>query len=146
MAGSQFEKAVEIRFPSETRHLHAMHLLTRTLAQSMGFDLKESEQVALAVEEALTNVIEHAYHGQEDRKMRIVFELEDDRFIVRILHNGDQLEIAQPATTTDDFADFYKQKGKGGLGLLIMKKCMDEVTYARHDDEKECCMVKRRHP
>lgn len=128
--------------PSQTKYLHAMHQLTRTLAQSMGFDIKESEQAALAVEEALTNVIEHAYHGQEDRKMRVVFELGDEKFIVRILHNGDQLEILQPSTSADDFSHYHKQNHRGGLGLLIMKKCMDEITYSMHDDEKECCMVK----
>lgn len=145
MAASQFEKTVEIRLPSQTKHLHAMHVLTRTLAQSMGFDLKESEEAALAVEEALTNVIEHAYHGQEDRKLRVIFELGDESFIVRILHNGDQIEISQQPPTAEDFSHFYRQNRKGGLGLLIMKKCMDEIAYSCHEDEKECCMVKYLH-
>ena len=70
MGKSQFEKNVEIRLPSHTRYLHGMYQLTRTLAQSAGLDPRESDQAALAVEEALTNVIEHAYHGEQNRKMR----------------------------------------------------------------------------
>jgi serine/threonine-protein kinase RsbW len=141
MAASQFERTVEIKLPSKTAHLHAMHLLTRTLAQSMGFDIKESEEAALAVEEALTNVIEHAYHGDETRKMRVVFELEDDKLIVRILYSGDQIEVG-PVAGGDELAHFYQQQRKGGLGILIMRKYMDDVRYEKHAGENECRMVK----
>src|SRR5438045_968561 len=113
MGKSQFEKNVEIRLPSHTRYLHGMYQLTRTLAQSAGLDPRESDQAALAVEEALTNVIEHAYHGEPNRKMRVIFELEEDKFIIRILHNGDQIEVSSSPTISDDFADFHRQKGKG---------------------------------
>ena len=106
----------------------------------MGFGSKDSEKTALAVEEALSNVIEHAYHGEEGRKMRVIYEMEQDKFTVRILHNGDQIDAA--CFTIDDLAHFYHQKKKGGLGILIMKKCMDEVTYRSGPRENECCMIK----
>lgn len=134
------EEIVEIQLPSKTKHLHAMRLLTQTLAESMGFGLNDSEQTALAVEEALSNVIEHAYHGEEDRKMRVIYEMERDKFTIRILHNGDQIDTS--SVTVDDLRHFYKQKKKGGLGILIMKKCMDEVTYRSGPQLNECCMIK----
>jgi serine/threonine-protein kinase RsbW len=135
------EETVEVNLPGMTKHLHAIRMLCSTLAESMGFQKKDSETAALAVEEALTNVIEHSYHGQEGRKMRVIFEMEGNKFTVRILHTGDQIVDSQ-YVLLDDLSHFYKQKKRGGLGILIMKRCMDEVVYKNGPDQNECCMVK----
>jgi len=140
MNQTSVDEIVEIELPSKTKHLHAIRMLTQTLAQSMGFGTNDSEKTALAVEEALSNVIEHAYHGEEGRKMRVIYEMERDKFTVRILHNGDQMDSA--SFPLDDLAHYHRQKKKGGLGILIMKKCMDEVTYKSGPRQNECCMIK----
>lgn len=124
-----------------TKHLHAIRTLCITLAESMGFGRKDSEATALAVEEALTNVIEHAYHGEAGKKVQVIFEMEGNKFTVRIIHGGDQIDASQ-YVMVDDLDHFYKQKKRGGLGILIMKRCMDEVTYKRGPDQNECCMIK----
>ena len=134
------EEVVEVRIPSNTRHLHAMRLLTQNLAESMGFGSKDCEKAALAVEEALTNVIEHAYHGEESRKMQVIYEIESDKFTVRILHNGDQIDLSPHAV--EDFSHYYRKKKKGGLGILLMRRCMDEVSYKSGAGLNECCMIK----
>jgi serine/threonine-protein kinase RsbW len=141
MGKNHADQKLAITLPSNTRHLHAMGLLTKTLAESMGFATKDSEKTALAVEEALTNVIEHAYHGQEGRTMHVIFELKGEQFVVRIQHNGDQIEN-NSGSSDSDFSHFYKQKKKGGLGVLIMRKCMDEVIYKHGPKQNECCMIK----
>jgi serine/threonine-protein kinase RsbW len=135
------EETVEIHLPSMTKHLHAIRTLCVTLAESMGFAKRDSETTALAVEEALTNVIEHAYHGEEGKKMQVIFEMEGNKFTIRILHTGDQIDATQ-YVLADDLSHFYKQKKRGGLGVLIMKKCMDEVTYKSGPDLNECRMIK----
>ena len=135
------DEIVEIQLPSRTKHLHAARMLTQTLAESMGFGAPESEKTALAVEEALANVIEHAYHGRSDQMMRVIYEIEGNKLTIRILHHGDQIDASQ-FTMLDDLSHFYSQKKKGGLGILIMRRCMDEVTYKCEQGENECCMVK----
>jgi serine/threonine-protein kinase RsbW len=138
---NRVEETVEIHLPSMTKHLNAIRLLCCTLAESMGFARRDSETTALAVEEALTNVIEHSYHGEEGKKMQVIFEMEGDKFTVRILHTGDQIDNSQ-FFLVDDLDHFYKQKKRGGLGVLIMKKCMDEVIFKSGPDQNECYMVK----
>jgi serine/threonine-protein kinase RsbW len=132
---------VEVTLPSNTRHLHALRVLTSTLAESMGFGPKESENTALAVEEALTNVMEHSYHGDSTRRMQVIYELQMEKFTIRILHNGDQV-AGEKISMSEDLSNFLAQKKKGGLGILIMKKCMDEVTYKSGPPQNECCMIK----
>ena len=132
---------VEVTLPSSTRHLHAMRVLTSTLAESMGFDPGDSQKTALAVEEALTNVMEHAYHGEETHKMQVIFELQKRKLTIRILHNGDQVDPSK-LSNVEELSDFHLQKKKGGLGILIMKRCMDEVSYKFSPPINECCMIK----
>jgi serine/threonine-protein kinase RsbW len=132
---------VEVTLPSSTRHLHAMRVLTCTLAESMGFDSNDSQKTALAVEEALTNVMEHAYHGEDSHTMQVIFELQKAKLTIRILHNGDQVDPGK-LTNVDELSDFQLQKKKGGLGILIMKRCMDEVSYKISPPINECRMIK----
>ena len=105
----------------------------------MGFASGDSENAALAVEEAVSNVMEHAYHGEPGHKMSVIFQMADQKFVVRILHNGDQPQLTQ---IPSDLSNFYKQKKKGGLGIIIMKKFMDEITFKSGARQNECCMVK----
>jgi serine/threonine-protein kinase RsbW len=132
---------VEVTIPSSTRHLHTMRLLTRNLAETLGFAERDCENAALAVEEALTNVIEHSYHGEASHKMQVIFELQQEKFVIRILHNGDQIQN-HDLNIGKDFSDFYRQKKRGGLGILLIRKCMDEVVYKAGPKLNECCMVK----
>jgi serine/threonine-protein kinase RsbW len=141
MSKKPLGEIVEVTLPSSTRHLHAMRVLTSTLAESMGFGEKDSEKTALAVEEALTNVMEHSYHGDANRRMQVIFELQREKLTVRILHNGDQVEASR-LHASDDLSNFFAQKKRGGLGILIMKRCMDEVTYKSGPPLNECCMIK----
>jgi serine/threonine-protein kinase RsbW len=143
MIHNHARQVVDVRLPSSTKHLHAIHVLTRTLAEGMGFALRESENAALAVDEALSNVIEHGYHGEESHRLRIIFEMKGEKLTVRILHDGEQMDPAR--FNAEDFAHYYRQKKKGGLGVLIMKKFMDEVTYKSGPRLNECCMVKYLH-
>ena len=140
MTENHREEVVEIQLSSSTKLLYSLRTLTRTLAESMGYGTKESENTALAVEEAVSNVIEHGYHGEPRHRIRIRFEMEGKKFVVRIMHSGDHLDISH--VPSGDLANFYKQKKKGGLGIVIMRKFMDEVSYKSGSRQNECCMVK----
>jgi serine/threonine-protein kinase RsbW len=140
MSRNHSGEILEVTVPSSTKHLHALGMLTKILAESMGFELQDSEKTALAVEEALTNVIEHAYHGEHDRKMHVIFEMNKEKFVVRIQHRGEQMAAANIGEP--DFSHFHRQNKRGGLGVLIMQRCMDEVKYKHGARQNECYMVK----
>ena len=55
---------MELCFPSDSKYLHMVHELTRLLAETTGFETAEAEKIALAVDEATTNVVQHAYGGE----------------------------------------------------------------------------------
>jgi serine/threonine-protein kinase RsbW len=132
---------MELRFPSENRYLHMVHQLAKTLAESTGFDAVEAEQIALAVDEAATNVIQHAYEGEAGHEIEIHFDPEGDSLDIVIFHEGEALD-AVPVPEFD-LDKLVAAKRKGGLGLTIMRQMMDKVEHGRARTGKNMCVMVR---
>jgi anti-sigma regulatory factor (Ser/Thr protein kinase) len=132
---------MELRFPSEGRYLHMVHQLTKNLAEATGFDSVEAEKIALAVDEAATNVIQHAYQGKPGNQIEVHFDPEGDSLDIVILHEGKPLETVP--VPDFDLDKLVAQKRTGGLGLTIMRQMMDKVEHSRAGTGKNMCVMVR---
>jgi serine/threonine-protein kinase RsbW len=132
---------MELKFPSDTRYLEMVRDLARRFAEASGFAAQDAQNIGLAVDEATTNVIEHAYHGSKDREVEIHFDPEDDTLSIQILHDGDPLDPAQ--LPEFDLERFVTDQRTGGMGVYIMKKVMDRVDYAKAGSGKNMCLMVR---
>ena len=87
----------------------------------------------MAVDEASTNVIKHAYLGRPDGKIEITCESNASDFTVTIRDWGKHFkpsQVARPKTT-----DPLHRRKIGGLGLFFMYKMMDRVEFSFSNDE-----------
>jgi len=132
---------MELRFPSENRYLHMVHQLTKNLAESTGFETVEAEQIALAVDEAATNVIEHAYGGEPGHEIEVHFDPEGESLDIVIFHEGEALDSVP--VPEFDLDKLVAEKRKGGLGLTIMRQMMDKVEHGRAGTGKNMCVMVR---
>ena len=92
---------------------------------SQGLD-KYSFPLETAVDEASTNVIKYAYNGQGGF-FQISCELQGNEIVVTIRDRGKQFDpnsIPLPDVDAD-----LENRRVGGLGIYMMKKMMDEVSY-----------------
>ena len=94
----------------------------------VGFDKRDCHAIALAVDEALANVIKHAYGGADDKKI----EIEIEELNENLKHRGLKVIIRDFGKAVE----ISKIKGReltdirpGGLGVHIMRKVMDEVVF-----------------
>jgi serine/threonine-protein kinase RsbW len=132
---------LELRFPSEGRFLHMVHELARRLAVTTGFEEGEAEKIAMAMDEATTNVIQHAYHGATDREIEIHFDPEGESLDITILHDGEGLEdVPIPEF---NLGKLVAERRKGGLGLYIMGQMMDDLRFGKADSGKNMCVMVR---
>ena len=132
---------LEVRFPSDTRYLHMVRELARRLAESTGFDEAEAEKIAMAVEEATTNVLEHAYRGEEGREIEMHFDPEGESLDIQILHDGEPLdEVPMPEFDLDKLVAEHRT---GGLGLYIMRQMMDDLRFGKAGSGKNMCVMVR---
>ena len=96
-------------------------------ARACGLSDNQVCDVQMAVDEACTNVIEHAYHGKPDGTIDIVCERRGKDFVVTIQDFGERFDpkkVAHPKTRVP-----LSARGVGGLGLFFMRKMMDRVEF-----------------
>jgi len=134
--------ALVLRVPSRTEYLAAIRDVTRRMAELAGFDGASADQLALAVDEAATNVIEHAYHGAADRRVELRFGVRGDELRVEVVDDGEGVDPR--AIPQVDLRRYASERRTGGLGMHLMGRIMDSVTFRRTAGGNVCCMVKRR--
>jgi len=128
--------------PSRTAFLGAVRAVTGSLAEGAGFEATAVEQLALAVDEAATNVIEHAYAGAPDRSLEIHFRSSASEFRVDLVDDGLQVEAA--AVPRYELERYAREGRRGGMGVHLMGQIMDSVRYQQDGGRNVCCLVKRR--
>lgn len=116
--------------------------VARRMAQTAGFDAAEADQIALAVDEAATNVIEHAYEGAPDRRVEVRVDDREESLRIDVVDNGRGVDPR--AVPRVDLDRYVSERRKGGLGVHLMGKIMDSVTFQRSGRRNVCRLVKRR--
>ncbi|MCH8486400.1 MAG: ATP-binding protein [Candidatus Cyclonatronum sp.] len=129
-----------IEVAASTENLLAVRNFVARHARLHGFGEKDTEEIRLSVDEAMTNVIKHAY-GYDDSKLIYVSVGSDERtFWVAIQDNGHAFDIS--SYTTPDVPQRIKNRQKGGVGVYLIKKLMDKVEYSSKGQHNEIRMIK----
>lgn len=138
------EREYEICVSSRLLNLAAIAEFVSERAHVAGLNENQVFDVQMAVDEACTNAMEHAYEGQPDGQVRVCCYTESDDFVVRITDYGrsfDPSAIAPP-----DLLSPLKDRPVGGLGLFLMKQLMDRVEYCSDAQSgNQTVMRKRMH-
>jgi serine/threonine-protein kinase RsbW len=92
-----------------------------------GFDEKAVADVGLVVNEAMANVIRHAYGGKTDRPLKVDAEFEGDQLEIKIRDWGN----GKDPSLTPPKQDLLTP---GGLGLHCLRSLMDEVVFHPQPD------------
>lgn len=113
-------------------------------AEEAGFDERGVYAVQLAVDEAATNVIEHAYGGDDQGDMDITCKIDEQNLTVTIHDHGKTFNpnhVPEPVTNVP-----LEQLRSRGLGVFLIRKMMDEVCYEfSPTNGNTLTMVKRRY-
>ena len=92
-------------------------------ASSAGFDPESSGRIVMAVDEALTNIIRHAYKGKNGGKIDVELSAGPECLCILLRDYGVRVD-------TDNIQGRPLDEVKpGGLGVHIMNECMDSIEY-----------------
>lgn len=110
-------------------------------AQKAGLDEQGIHHCQLAVDEACTNIIEHAYgENDEDEIIQISCKRDAGGFHIVIVDHGPLFNpLGQPAP---DPAAALDERRVGGWGIYFIKKLMDEVRYDADDGRNRLTCTK----
>lgn len=136
-----------MELPSNPDTLCVVRNALEQLAQTLGFSDAECRAVVLAVDEALTNIIRHAYQGKADQLIGISFrriQAPQDgarRPALEIVFEDQGIKVDAKKLCGRDLEDVRP----GGLGLHFIKESMDGVEFRRHWGRNQLRLVKFLH-
>jgi serine/threonine-protein kinase RsbW len=128
----------ELSIPSDPARLRQVRHAVERMCAAAGFDEKSIGEVGLCVNEALANIMRHAYRGATDRPIVVQAEVVDPEVRISIRDWGLKFD---PATV---MYRSYDPEQPGGLGLICLRQCMDDVEYLPQDQGMLLKMRRRR--
>jgi len=121
-------KPIRLTVLSDPAHLPLVRCMVERVCEMAGFDAAGAHRIMLSVDEAMTNIIRHAYDGDTHQPIDVEFSIEahDDGCECLRIRLRDYGRREDPARIRSrDLQDVRP----GGLGVHIIKECMDSVQY-----------------
>jgi len=128
--------SVKLVLPSDPRLGGVVRGAVEQFAAAFGVPERECCALALAVQEAVTNIIRHAYGNRHDQPIELTCSARADTLEFVLLDEG---TAADPARFC---AWPLGEVRSGGFGTHIMAQVMDGVQYERLPDRNRLRMVK----
>jgi serine/threonine-protein kinase RsbW len=138
LAQAQF---YQLNITSDMANLARVAAFVADAAQSSRLSQKQFDDLQMAVDEAVTNVMEHAYKGRTDGAIHILLRVDTRRLLVEIRDRGTAFNAKK--VKKPDINSPLSERSIGGLGIFFMKHLMDRVEFRRDKGENITRMMKK---
>jgi serine/threonine-protein kinase RsbW len=132
------ETVLTLTLPAELPHLPAFIGAAAKAAEASGVSPETIFGIELTLEEALVNIINHAYEGKQG-EIGVVCRADSALFMVEITDSGkafDMTSLPQP-----DLAADIADRKIGGLGVHFIKVLANEAAYRREKEKNILAMT-----
>jgi len=139
-----FDRITEefIEIPSKVEALYQACEFVVNISRNMGFADADISKIKISVYEACINVIEHAYHSDPTKKVKVGAEIFPDKLIVSVFDKGDGFRVED--IKIFNAKEAVDNRKRGGMGIPIIKRSMDDVQYIRDSkNSNRLVMVKK---
>lgn len=134
---------IRVEVLSQPRYLAGVREMVLAVSRRLGFGESGAGHIALAIDEALANVIRHGYEGAADRPIFLTIAplVEDGAETGMRVCIEDHAKKVDPSKIKSRDLEAVRP---GGLGVHIIQEIMDEVEYTPRDERgMRVTMVKR---
>ena len=129
-------------FPGQFSSLAEIGEFIVKAAQAAGLDKRATYAVQMAVDEACSNIVEHAYMGRRTGQIECTCEISSKSLTITLCDQGKPFD---PTFASDpDLSPKLKDRTSGGLGIYFIRKLMDRVEYSASDRGNVLKLVKHR--
>ena len=120
---------VEMKIPAKPEYVGVIRLTISGIASTMGYTYEEIEDIKIAVSEACTNAVQHAYPDGEGGEVIVGFGIYEDKLETMVADSGKSFNFLQTKSELGPYteASTVDQLSEGGLGLYLIETLMDEV-------------------
>ena len=129
-------------FPGRFESLEKISKFVKTAAKRAGLGEEAVYGVELAVDEACSNIIEHAYRGEDLGDIECTCESTSVGIRIIISDHGHPFNPGQ--VPKPDLTSPLEKRKKGGLGLFFIDQMMDEARYEFASGKNTLIMIKHK--
>ena len=131
----------ELKFKNEEKELDRVTEFMESICDEVQLDMHVAMKLQVAIEEMVTNVIYYAYPEGTSADITLTAESEDKELTFVLSDTGKPFD---PTAKEDaDIESNPMDREQGGMGILIVKNIMNEVSYQRLGDTNQLTMRKK---
>lgn len=124
---------VEMRFPASAEYVGLVRLTLSGILSRIGASYDDIEDSKIAVSEAVTNAVKHAYQDEVKGDVLVGYVIFEDKVEVIVSDSGQSFDYEKTKAelgpyNEDENVDFIRE---GGLGLFLIESLMDEVNIKK---------------
>jgi anti-sigma regulatory factor (Ser/Thr protein kinase) len=132
------KSSLELKIVSDPAHLAPARKAIETFCREHGLGDKAADDMGLCFNEAMANIIRHAYAGRHDQPVvAVVTDLGD---AVQLSLRDWGIGIRPPVNPARDKDPLVP----GGLGLICLRQLLDEIRFDPQPDGMLLILVKRK--
>jgi anti-sigma regulatory factor (Ser/Thr protein kinase) len=120
--------------------LKALHLNLKKWGQDNGLPTDSIPRINICLDELFTNIVSYGFDDDSQNLIKFTLNCDNNMVNINIEDNGipfNPLEKIDP-----DFPENVESAQIGGLGILIIRKLMDSVSYERKNGKNILRMKK----
>lgn len=126
---SQKYDYIEMKFPASAEYVGLIRLTVSGVLSRAGASYDQIEDSKIAISEAVTNAVTHAYGLDETGEILVGFAIYNDKVEMIVADHGQSFDYEQVKNELgpykeDDNVNYLRE---GGLGLFLIETLMDEV-------------------
>ncbi len=131
----------QLKVPAKIEYLGELRDFVTKVGNRNGFSERVINAFKLSIDEAATNIIKHAYRDWPGNITIRAIVKTNSLTIVLI----DQGKYFDPRQVSDPDLKRYVDIGKkGGLGIFIMRRLLDQIDYRKTEEGNELWLIKNR--
>lgn len=125
---------VEMTIPAKAEFIGVVRLSLSGIANRMGFNYEEIEDLKVAVSEAVTNAVTHAYEKDEKGDIHLGFGIYKDKLEIMVADRGESFNIEEVRERIGPYEHSkpIEDVQEGGFGLFLIDALMDKVEIHDH--------------
>ncbi len=128
-----------LEIPADENNLSEVRDFIAEICLKAGFSKRETNNTKLAMDEACTNIIKHAYRDKAG-SIRVDVQAEPGKVEINIFDRGKSFDWSK--VEDPDLQQYVEIGKKGGLGIYLMNRLMDDLDYQPSENGNRLIMVK----
>jgi len=132
---------LELTLHNQASEVPLVHQALDRFAVDHKLDVRRLARLHVALEEHLTNIISYGYNDQRVGVIRVRFALGSSELRVEIEDDGRPFNPVEAPEADTSLP--LEQKPVGGLGIHLIRKSVDEVSYTRYCERNLLVLVTR---